>query len=479
MPERSRDKDDVDRRSEKGRVTEATSSGDAIMIPTSLGDAKKLLGNPGLVGDLVRGSMGSLIVKVANIAGKFAASVLLARLLGATEYGQYAFAFTVVTLLAIPTQLGIPNLLVRYVAQYDVQKEWGLLKGILKRANQVVFLVSCLLVGGLAIATNEMYGGFKSGKAETLLWAAALIPLLSLGELRNSGLRGLRYVTLGLLPDKVIRWVGLAGVLAIYAAFIDASPSAPEAMAIHVGAAFIAFSIGTYWLVRRIPEPAKNATAKFDTRKWVSIALPFLLTGGMQILNNRLDILVISWFRPDDQVGIYDVSVQMSMLVGLGLSATNMLVGPYFSRFYSEGNIQRLQKVASAAVIFSIVLSIVPFVTLVAFGAPTLAFIFGSEFSEGATALGLLSFGQLSHVGAGSVGLLLNMTGREWLVFRGVAVATTCNLALNIGLVPLYGITGAAIATATTFLIWNAILVYWACTELDVDPSVIGLFRST
>jgi O-antigen/teichoic acid export membrane protein len=43
--------------------------------------------------------------------------VLLARMLGAEGYGIYAYAFALVTLLAMPAKAGLPQLVVRETAR--------------------------------------------------------------------------------------------------------------------------------------------------------------------------------------------------------------------------------------------------------------------------------------------------------------------------------------------------------------------------
>ena len=54
----------------------------------------------------------------ATYAGlSFLTTALLARLLGAAEYGVYAYALALVTLVTIPTQAGVPHLILRETAR--------------------------------------------------------------------------------------------------------------------------------------------------------------------------------------------------------------------------------------------------------------------------------------------------------------------------------------------------------------------------
>ena len=56
---------------------------------------------------------------------------------------------------------------------------------------------------------------------------------------------------------------------------------------------------------------------------------------------------------------------------------------------------------------------------------------------------------------SGSVGVILNMTGKE-KVFRNIlSIALVINITLNILLITKFGIEGAAIASATSMIFWN------------------------
>jgi len=458
--------------------TEKSGKAQEFNIPTSLVELVEVVRSRGITGELIRGSAGSLTVKIGNIALKLAAGVTLARLLGPEGYGVYTYAFTIITVLAIPTQLGLPNLIVRFVAQYQVKERWGMLRGLLRRANQIVLLISILVIGVAGGIIWYIYGGAISEQALTLFWALGLLPLLALGELRSAALRGLRHVLLGLIPGKVARWGVLTLLtLAGYFTFWGGALRPSQVMMLHTFSALLAFLLGAWWLARHFPRSAQQIEPTYEMSKWIGVSLPFLFTGGMQILNNRLDILILGWFWKDAEVGIYEVAVQTSLLVGLGLSASNMLVGPYFSRFYNEGNRSRLQKLVSAAVGLSTLTALPALLLLLGFGPYVLGWVFGADYVRGYYPLVLLCLGQFSHVASGSVGLLLNMTGHERLTLKGVAVATAMNFVLNLVLIPQYGMEGAATATLVTFFLWNFLLVRWAVKELQVNPSVFGLFE--
>jgi len=81
--------------------------------------------------------------------------------------------------------------------------------------------------------------------------------------------------------------------------------------------------------------------------------------------------------------------------------------------------------------------------------------IFGEDFTAGKTALLILAFGQFFSTISGSVINILNMSNRQKTARNIIAICTFINVVLNLILIPIYGINGAAIATATSTILWN------------------------
>ena len=178
--------------------------------------------------------------------------------------------------------------------------------------------------------------------------------------------------------------------------------------------------------------------------------------------------------RSDEEVGIYKVVFSLASLAILGLETINYVIQPYFARFYSEGALEQLQRLVTLSARVILAMALPPVILLVAFGEPTLEFLFGSVYGAGATALAILAMGQLVNAAMGSVGMLLNMTGHERDTMKGVAIAAVLNIALSAALIPPFGVEGAAVATATTLLIWNLVLRHYVRERLRIEPAAIS-----
>ena len=78
-----------------------------------------------LRGPIAGGATGTLALQVFQTGLRFAISLGLARMLGASGYGAYSFAIACVGVLSVPARLGFDSFLVREVASYRSRNQWG------------------------------------------------------------------------------------------------------------------------------------------------------------------------------------------------------------------------------------------------------------------------------------------------------------------------------------------------------------------
>ena len=69
---------------------------------------------------------------------------------------------------------------------------------------------------------------------------------------------------------------------------------------------------------------------------------------------------------------------------------------------------------------------------------------------------------------AGTGAVLLNMSGHEKDVLRYFAISAFTNVAANVVMIPLLGLTGAALATTGCQLFTNGLLLYYVRHRLGV-----------
>jgi O-antigen/teichoic acid export membrane protein len=192
----------------------------------------------------------------------------------------------------------------------------------------------------------------------------------------------------------------------------------------------------------------------------------------MFVINNRTDAIMLGIMQGNESVGLYNVANRGAMLISFILVAVNQSLAPSIAKLYAEGNLSKLQSIitkSSRTIIFG---SLPIALILIIFGKWFLL-IFGSEFTAAYLTLVILSFGQLINATMGSVGLLLDMTGHERDTAVGVGTTAILNIILNALFIPIWGVNGAAIATAISTIAWNIILFFYVKKRLGITPSIV------
>jgi O-antigen/teichoic acid export membrane protein len=404
-------------------------------------------------------------------------SMLLARLLGANGYGVYASAMALVLLLNVPAAMGLPTLVIRLFATYRVQQQWSLMRGLLIRANQVVLILTLIIAGIGALVVWIFSEHFGTANTSTLWWAMALLPLTALNALRSAGLRGLHHVVLGQLPESLIMpGVFLGLVLVWHLMGLDLDPA--EAVALRVVATVPAFAIGAYFLFQAMPKQARQAVPHYQSQAWARSAMPLLFLGGMSFINTQTDILMLASISGSESAGIYQAAVRSAEFVAFSLIIVNMAIQPTLSRLYASGDLERLQRVITASARATLLFAFPVALVMVVFAKPIMVMVFGQEFETGAICLIILSSAQVINAAMGSVGQILNMTGYEKDAAQGMAIGAIANVLLNAMFIPLWDITGAAVATGASLIIWNLVLAIKVRQRLELTSSAIGRIRA-
>jgi O-antigen/teichoic acid export membrane protein len=427
--------------------------------------------------ELVRGGLGNVVLRIMSAVLGFAASVVLARLMGAERYGTYVYVLALVSVLAVPAEFGLPALVLRETAANHVRRHWQLIKGLWRYANLVATGMCAILVALGGTAIWFLTGYLTNDQIVTFAWGLVLVPLVVLGNLRGAALQGLRKVVLGRLPEYLVR-PGFFIVFVLGVMFLNRSAdwSASLVMQLQVLAAAVAFGAGAWLLRRERPAEVISAIPTYEARRWLLSIFPLALTAGMQLINHYTDIVMLGLLASAAEVGIYRAAVSSASLVVFGLQIVNLVVAPHFSRLHSVGDIAQLQLLATASARMALYVAAPVVIAFISFGDQFLELAFGREFAFGYAALVILALGQLVNAAAGSVGYLLNMTGHERDTVRGVAIAALTNVVLNLVLIPPFGMAGAATATAIALTVWNILLWHAVRNRLGINSMAFNFF---
>jgi O-antigen/teichoic acid export membrane protein len=439
-----------------------------------IGGVLDRLRGEGLAAQLVRGAAGTGGLGIASKFLSLLAAIVLSRSLGSEGYGHYAFAIAAVAFIAVPAQLGLPRMVMREVAAMHARADWGLLKGLRRRAVQIAATTSVL--GAVVLGGGLLLAGDRIAALDPHVFSIALLLLpLQVGIfLLGNILCGLRLVVRGTWPTSVFQ--PALFVLLVY--LMASGMTAERAVALNVLATLIGLVVSAWLLGRCWPAEAKAATPEYRTREWIDGMLPFALIAGLGLLNQKTDIVMLGLLTSAENVGAYNIAYQGALLVSFPLIACNAVLAPNVARLHAQGDHARLQRLLTSATLVVSLAAAAAVLVLVVAGRWLIDGLFGEEFAAAYPALVILAVGQLVNAWAGSVGMFLSMTGHEKDTLKGLAAAALLNLVLNILLIPPFGMVGAAGATALSMVMWNIVLAVLLNRRLGLVAGPFGRWLS-
>jgi O-antigen/teichoic acid export membrane protein len=419
---------------------------------------------------LARGALGTLALQAAYVGLSFSAAIVLARLLGVSGYGAYAFSIAWAGLLGVPAVLGFDRLIVRDVATFVSTGRWSLARGLLRRSNQLVLAFSTCLA---LLATAAGLAALHKPVREAFAIGMILVPLTALTLLRQASLQGLGRPVLSQLPELLIRPLGMIVVLAAIWLLVGVGVAPSTAMSINVVVTAFAFAVGALLLHRNLPQPLRTSAPEFRASVWLSASLPMMIISGTWIINGYVGTVMLGSLVDARSAGIFAVATRGADLVAIVLLAASVPLAPRLARLHLLGDREGLQRLVSRTATWTFLASL-PLAAGLLLMTDAYLRIFGAGFEGGSSALAILVTGQLFNVAAGPVGILLLMTGFERWAVLGVACGTIVNITVNAALDPILGVDGAAIGAASSAVCWNLMLVLFSMRYLGVHPTVLG-----
>lgn len=411
---------------------------------------------------LVRGASVFLVIQGLGVGVSFASQVLLARLMGAESFGIYTVSLSWVVVLSVASRLGLSTTALRFVSQYESTGRLALLRGFLRTSRLTVGAASLVTAALMAAVVLALRPDLRPELAATLWIGGLAIPLLALLQLTSATLRGLKQVMMSQIPETVIHPVLLIGLAAGLRWIAGMDLDARVAMALYTTALFSALTLSTVALRMRTPREMFHVEAQTDAPLWRRVALPLLLIDGLNVIQNRADVLTIGSLVDATDAGIYSAASRICHVIPFGLLAVTAWAAPMIAEYHAKDQRRELQRVVRVAGL-AILLFTLPLVGGAVFFGRFLLGLFGPGFEAAYPSLAILAIGQVVNALTGPVGFLMTMTGHQQEAMRIQFVHSLGNVILNLLLVPWLGIEGAAISAALTQTsrnVWMSIAVW-------------------
>lgn len=387
----------------------------------------------------------SFAIRVLSAAIAFISQIILARLMGEFEYGIFVFVWVLVVLFGNLSCLGFHTTIIRFLPQYRIRDARAEIRGLTATARIFAILsatgLATLGLGGLWLfgANIEPYYIFP------LYLGAFCLPMIALGDVLEGTARANSWPVTALSATYIIRPL-LILCFMMLATWLGEEHTARTAMVAALAATYATTLwqfLNVTWRLRRHYE---TGARHIEFRTWFKVALPIFLIEGFGFLLTNSDVVVVGFYLPPDQVAIYFAAAKTMALVQFVMFSVKAAAAPRFSASMVDDDRSQLATIAIESARWTFWPSLAVGGAVLAAG-PLLLSLFGPAFVSGYVLMAILFAGILSKALIGPAETLLTMAGEQKLCMVLYAVALAANIGLNVTLIPLFGLIGAACAT--------------------------------
>ena len=396
--------------------------------------------------------------------------MVIARLLGPDDYGLIALGFAAMMIATTLSLMGFNSGMQRYIAYYRGKEDEARIKGTVIAALKVTVPMSLLFMilfffGAGWISIHIFH---ENDLTQVLMIFAIGIPFWTLTTIFNSvsiAFQQIQYqvYTMYIFKDS-FKLIAIVSLILLGYGVIGA--------AVGWVLAAIGMAVLSFYFVEKKVFPILSSTVKSvsTAKELFYFSFPLIFVGISDMVTGWTDTFMLGYFCTASEVGIYNVALPTSKLLAVVLSPIGMIFGPVIVGLYAKNRLDELRKTYSSVAkwIFTIVFP--GFLLMVLFSERIIIILFGEEYVSGSTALSILAFGVLVTAMVGPAASVIGAYGRTkiimWCSFFGASV----NVVLNLVLIPVYGINGAAIATGVSLALITSLHLIFAYRIGGVQP---------
>ena len=387
------------------------------------------------------------LVSIANIISTLKGFILLpilTKALGAELYGIWALILVTISLLAPFCTLRLGYAIVRFLSpEKDREKISKGVSSIFGVTSLIALATSILLVVFSKSLAISVFGGVDA--TFYIQISASLIFLAAIDQIM------IEYFTAFQQMEKYAGFMILQTIgEIILTAYLVLSGFGlfGAIISLLIVRAFTSV-IGFFWITSEI----KVSTPSFSAVKpYLPFTLPLLPTVLCYWFINLGDRYVIGYFMSADAVGVYSASYGLGSMITFFYAPISIALLPAITNLYENNKIQELKTHLKYSLKFLLMFAIPSFFGLSVLSKSILRTLTTSEFIGGYSIVPVIALATiLFNCGNINVNVLflLKKTKTIGLIYGAFALV---NMTLNIILVPLIGIIGAAIATLVTFM---------------------------
>lgn len=386
--------------------------------------------------------------KLIQMLLSFVIGIITARYLGPSNYGLVSYGLAYATFFTAVCNLGINSILVKEFI--DKPEESGTVLG----TTIVLRIISSILSAGLIVAISCFV---DSGEPITIVVVAlcSLSLIFQCGEVFNYWFQA-QYMSKRTAVASLIAY----SMTSVYKIILLVGHSSVTWFALATSVDYILYAVVIYYFYRKHNGPQ----LRVDFHKGAYLlkqSYHYILASVMIAVYMQTDKFMLKQMLSEEAVGYYSIASAICSLWVFILAAIIDSLYPTIIQLYRSGEQKLFDR--KNRQLYCIVFYLSCFVSLgfLIFGRYIIVILYGVAYEPAINPLRILTwYTAFSYLGVARNAWLICMNAQKYLKYLYVGAAFI-NIGLNYLLIPIYGASGAAIASLVTQISTSIILPFF------------------
>ncbi|MCC5927200.1 MAG: polysaccharide biosynthesis protein [Bacteroidetes bacterium] len=383
------------------------------------------------------------------------------------EIGLIRILTSVSILYAQVASLGFNSVIIRFQPHYS--KSGAGFPFAVMAITTGGFLLTSALVFALKPTITAIYLENSALFVTYYNWLIPLSLFVTFFTIAESFLRVLYKTVFSLfLREVVLRILTTLGIVGIMVGKMDFEMFLIWYLAIHA----LVLVVVLWPLLRDQRLSFKPDLGFFRIRRLKRImqyGLVSLLTGATTYFIQMIDSLMIGAWLDLDQVGIYTIAFFMGSVIAMPARGISRIAVPMIAAAWKKNQVLKIGRIYAATSLLHFSLGVF-ILTGILINLPEVFQFLPDAFAAGTVVVFWIGIGHLIDITGGLNGFILNTSNRydRDLYFNIIFIFTS--IITNVLLIPAYGLQGAAIASAVSYLSINIIRTTYIWNVYGMHP---------
>jgi len=414
---------------------------------------------------------GAGIIFVGMIISKllgYVYRILIARV-GTETYGLFSIGIALFSLLTTISLVGLNRGVLRYISFYRAKEDLGKVKELISFSLKITSLFSLIVSIIFFVFSDKIAILFFHNSDLSIIFKilAVFIPFSVFREVIFSIIESFQKIKYEIYSKNIVENVIKILLTLIFLTLGFKLIGFTVAYAIGI---LISTLTALFFLKKLISIKLNLNPSKILKKELFFYSFPLSFSLLISSIINWTDTLMLGFFRTASEIGIYNAALSTAFLMYIIPSILLGLFIPILTEVYAKDDKDSFNQIHKRVTKWILFTNIALLSLFYLFSKPILRILFGLDYVSGSTVLIILSTGYFIGYSLSASTRVLMIINKTKLIFINTLAITIINIILNLYLIPIYGISGAAIATASAFMIRSILLLIESIIILKVVP---------